>query len=209
GMDSTSDVSSIYVDLIERGSGKVLSAHLLSQNVSELRQVPIAEPVRVADKDYQLYLRFQRNYRPYEVELLDVSRTNYVGSSTPRDYRSRIVIRDPAQKTSEEFTLWMNNPLRYHGETFYQSSYNKLEDGTEATTLSVVRNKGWMLPYIACMIVSFGMFGQFWQTLSRYLKREERLVTPQAVGVATEAVANLEQSATGQLPAALRRPAVE
>ncbi|MFO0426899.1 MAG: cytochrome c biogenesis protein CcsA [Planctomyces sp.] len=209
GMDSTSDVSSIYVDLIERGSGKVLSSHLLSQNVSELRQVPIAEPVRVADKDYQLYLRFQRNYRPYEVELLDVSRTNYVGSSTPRDYRSRIVIRDPAQKTSEEFTLWMNNPLRYHGETFYQSSYNKLEDGTEATTLSVVRNKGWMLPYIACMIVSFGMFGQFWQTLSRYLKREERLVTPQAVGVATEAVANLEQSATGQLPAALRRPAVE
>ncbi|MFN9977118.1 MAG: hypothetical protein ACK58T_45175, partial [Phycisphaerae bacterium] len=115
GMDSTSDVSSIYVDLIERGSGKVLSSHLLSQNVSELRQVPIAEPVRVADKDYQLYLRFQRNYRPYEVELLDVSRTNYVGSSTPRDYRSRIVIRDPAQKTSEEFTLWMNNPLRYHG----------------------------------------------------------------------------------------------
>ena len=55
---------------------------------------PIAEQATVNGSDYQFYLRFQRNYRDYEVELLDVSRTNYVGSATPRDYRSEIVIRD-------------------------------------------------------------------------------------------------------------------
>ena len=171
GMDSTSDESACFVDLVSKDAGETISSMLLAQNVSELRAVPIAEERTIDGTDYQFYLRFQRNHRPYEVELLDVSRTNYVGSATPRDYRSSIVIRDTAAGTSEEFTLWMNNPLRYQGETFYQSGYNKLPDGSEATTLSVVRNKGWMLPYIACMIVSFGMFAQFWQTLVRYLGR--------------------------------------
>jgi hypothetical protein len=39
------------------------------------------------------------------------------------------------------------------------------------TTLSVVNNQGWMLPYIACMIAMFGMFAQFGQTLIRFLDR--------------------------------------
>lgn len=174
GMDESSDQSSAYIDIIERGTGKVLSSMLLSQNISELRSVPIAEQVNVGDTDYRFYLRFQRNYRPYEVKLIDVSRTNYVGSSTPRDYRSTIVISDPSTGGSDEFTLWMNNPLRFRGETFYQSGYNKLEDGSEATTLSVVRNTGWMLPYLGCMIVAFGMFSQFRHTLSRFLNRTDR-----------------------------------
>ena len=65
---------------------------------------------------------------------------------------------------SEEFTVWMNNPLRYEGETFYQTGHQELGD-TEISTISVVRNTGWMLPYIACMIVGFGMFAQFWASL--------------------------------------------
>ncbi|MCA9037048.1 MAG: cytochrome c biogenesis protein CcsA, partial [Planctomycetaceae bacterium] len=183
GMDDTNDESAVYVDVIDKKTSEVKSTILVAQNVSELRSVPIAEQVSFDGKDYRFYLRFQRNYRPYEVELLDVSRTDYVGSSTPRDYRSTIAILNPETGAKEEFTLWMNNPLRYQGETFYQSGYNKLEDGTEATTLSVVRNSGWMLPYIACMIVSFGMFAQFWHTLTRYLDRIERTPVKGAPGV--------------------------
>ena len=116
-------------------------------------------------------VRFQRNYKPYEVKLVDVSRTNYVGTATPRDYRSEIEITNPNDGSTDKFTLWMNNPLRYKGETFYQSGFQALEDGKEASTISVVNNTGWMLPYIACMIVSFGMFAQFGQTLFRFLDK--------------------------------------
>jgi ABC-type transport system involved in cytochrome c biogenesis permease subunit len=208
GMDDKSDLSSVYIDIVERGTGKVLSSHLISQEVSELRTVPIAEVARVGEQDYQLYLRSQRNYRPYEVELLDVSRTNYVGSATPRDYRSRIIIREPSAGTSEEFTLWMNNPLRYRGETFYQTSYQELPGGKEATTLSVVRNKGWMLPYIACMIVSFGMFAQFWQTVTRYLRGKEReTLTP--LNAQSDDSGSLDTNAASPvIPEALRKMAV-
>ena len=174
GMDDTHDQSSIYIDLVKRDSGKVLQSLLVAQNVSELRGAPLAEKATVDGKDYYFYLRFQRNYRDYEVKLLDVSRTNYVGTATPRDYRSEIEITDPEDGSKDKFTLWMNNPLRYKGETFYQSGFQALEDGKEASTISVVNNTGWMLPYIACMIVSFGMFAQFGQTLFRFLDRTER-----------------------------------
>ena len=171
GMDDTMDQSSVLIDLVDRQSGKVLKSMLVSQNVSELNST-LAEKATIADRDYYFYLRFQRNYKPYKVKLLDVSRTTYVGSSTPRDFRSSIEITQDDR--TERFTLWMNNPLRYRGETFYQSNYLTLPSGQEASTLSVVRNSGWMLPYIACMVVAFGMFAQFGQTLMRFLGRLDR-----------------------------------
>lgn len=187
GMEESNDTSSVYVDLIAKESGKVIDSLLVSQNVSELRGLPIAEMATVDGKDYQFYLRFQRSYQPYTVKLIDVSRTNYIGTSTPRDYRSEIEITETGSDTSETFSVWMNNPLRFKGETFYQTGHQVLGDGKEMTTLSVVDNQGWMLPYIACMIVMVGMFGQFGQTLSRFLDRTARetiaVATPGASGV--------------------------
>jgi hypothetical protein len=173
-MDDTMDQSSVLIDLVDRQSGSVLKSMLVSQNVSELNST-LAEKATIGEKDYYFYLRFQRNYKPYSVKLLDVSRTTYVGSSTPRDFRSSIEITQ--DNRTERFTLWMNNPLRYRGETFYQSNYLTLPSGQEASTLSVVRNSGWMLPYIACMVVAFGMFAQFGQTLMRFLGRLDRHAT--------------------------------
>lgn len=171
GMDDTMDQSTVLVDVVDRDSGKTLQTVLVAQNVSELNS-QLGEKVSVDGKDYYFYLRFQRDYKPYEVYLKDVSRTTYIGSSTPRDFRSEIEITQDGRK--ETFTIWMNNPLRYQGETFYQSNYLTLPDGREASTISVVRNSGWMLPYIACMVVAFGMFAQFGQTLMRFLERASR-----------------------------------
>jgi ABC-type transport system involved in cytochrome c biogenesis permease subunit len=171
GMNSDSDMSAAYVDIIDRRSKNPLQTVLVSLNTSESRSVVLPERITVDEKDWDLSLRFRRNYRPYSVKLLDVSRDTYVGSSTPRDFRSIVVIADNETSQSEEFTLWMNNPLRYKGETFYQSGYHPLPSGKEATTLQLVRNSGWMLPYIGCVVVAFGMFAQFWQTLRRFLDR--------------------------------------
>jgi ABC-type transport system involved in cytochrome c biogenesis permease subunit len=197
GMDGEIDQSAVLVDLLDKESGKVLNSLLMAQNVNELTST-LAEKANVDGTDYFFYLRFKRNYRPYSVKLLDVSRTNYVGSPTPRDFRSTIQINEDGQ--SQEFTLWMNNPLRYKGETFYQSDYRAMPNGQEMSTLSVVRNTGWMLPYLACMIVAFGMFAQFGQTLLRFLGRFER---QKSVGVAAATSAALP---AGVPSALLRRP---
>lgn len=182
GMNSESDMSAAYVDIIDRNSKKPLQTILVSLNTSESRSVVLPERITVGENDWDLVLRFRRNYRPYGVKLLDVSRDTYVGSSTPRDFRSNLIITDNKTSQSEEFTLWMNNPLRYKGETFYQSGYHQLPSGKEATTLQLVRNSGWMLPYIGCVVVAFGMFAQFWLTLRRFLGRTSTQTVSQSQG---------------------------
>ncbi len=68
----------------------------------------------------------------------------------------------------------MNEPFRYGGETFYQSGYRRDPvTGVGTTTLQVVTNFGWMIPYVACMIVAIGMLAHFSQTLVRFLRRRE------------------------------------
>ena len=52
----------------------------------------------------------------------------------------------------------MNSPLRYAGETFYQASFAPDDSGT---VLQVVRNPGWLLPYISCAVVTLGLVWHF------------------------------------------------
>ena len=80
-------------------------------------------------------------------------------------------MRQPDKGVDREVTIWMNNPLRYAGEAFYQSSF---EPGKKLTILQVVRNDGWMLPYLACMIVGVGMTVQFGSHLLGFLRRRQR-----------------------------------
>ena len=63
----------------------------------------------------------------------------------------------------------MNNPLRYNGETFYQSGFGiRQKTGDPQTTLTVVANRGWMIPYIGCMIVAVGLLSHFLSVLGRF-----------------------------------------
>ena len=75
---------------------------------------------------------------------------------------------DEAQGIDRTVNIWMNNPLRYAGETFYQSSF---EPGRNVTILQVVRNDGWLLPYLSCMFVGVGLAVHMGGNLVRFLRR--------------------------------------
>ncbi len=123
-------------------------------------------------KKYELALRFKRDYKPYAIQLIDVRKDDYVGTDTPRNYSSEIRLTDAEHKAGRKIPIWMNNPLRYAGETFYQSGYHKVGN-REWTTLQVVKNTGWMIPYLGCMIVVVGMAVQFGLTLLRFVQRRQ------------------------------------
>jgi ResB-like family len=174
------DLAAAYVQATDKASGKDLGTYLVSQLASEQagadRQPErFGETVNVGDKAYHLFLRFQRKYKPYTVKLLDVRKDDYVASDTPRNYSSDIQLVDPANGVDKPVHIKMNNPLRYAGDTFYQSGYHAagVTGGTEATTLAVVRNTGWMIPYVACMIVAIGMLAHFLITVTRFVGRRE------------------------------------
>jgi cytochrome c-type biogenesis protein CcsB len=164
------DESAAYLVVLKKGTTESLGTLLVGLRQS-LREVD--EMVTVDGKEYALSLRLPRAYRPYSVHLIDVRRDNYVGTTMVKNYSSDVRLVDTSRQVDKEVKIWMNNPLRFAGETFYQSGYDADSRG-EYTVLQVVRNTGWMIPYVSCMIVATGMLAQFLITLSRFLNRHER-----------------------------------
>lgn len=178
--DSAIDLPGLYVKLTDKKTGADLGTWMM--HVFE----PI-QKVTVDGKEYELELRFGRTYLPYSIKLVNVSQDNYLGTKTTRNYSSEIVLTDPERKSEDKRTIWMNNPIRYRGLTFYQSGYFRDErTGRETTTLQVVSNTGWMIPYVSCMIVGVGMAYQFLLTLMRFLDRSMRAGSPESLLVAVE-----------------------
>jgi len=182
--DSAVDLPGLYVKLTDKKTGADLGTWMT--HVFEDPQT-----VTIDGKPFELQLRFGQTYLPFSIKLNNVSKDDYLGTKMTRNYSSEIVLTDPEKKTEENLTIWMNNPLRYRGLTFYQSGYHRDEQsGREFTTLQVVSNTGWMIPYVSCMIVGVGMAYQFVLTLLRFLNRSGRttvttaasapLVTPKA-----------------------------
>lgn len=105
-------------------------------------------------EEYTLRFTRKRETLPFTLYLNDVEKISYPGTDTAREYISRLDIRDNG--VSWPTVISMNEPLRYKGYTFYQSSYFVDENG-ETSVLAVVWNAGWLFPYIASIIMAAGM----------------------------------------------------
>jgi ABC-type transport system involved in cytochrome c biogenesis permease subunit len=178
------DVPSAYVRLKSR-DGEDLGTYLVSAFPDMAPgMLPETQTVEVDGKTYDIALRYERLYKGYQITLNDVQKNDYMGTDRPKDYSSYIVVSDPNRGVEFEHRIWMNNPMRYAGETFYQSSYipaGALGSGSrETTVLQVVDNEGWMTPYVGCMIVAVGMLFQFGLTLLRFLGRRVHYEIPAA-----------------------------
>lgn len=161
GVDGAqSDSPAAYVRL--KRNGESLGTWMLSAQLID------AQVVEVDGKEYGLTLRYRRSYKPFTLHLLEFRHDKFVGTEVARNFSSRVRLVDEARGTDREVVIWMNNPLRYAGHTFYQASYKP--DGS-GTVLQVVRNPGAILPYVACALVGGGMTFHFLMVLFGFLKR--------------------------------------
>jgi len=134
------------------------------------------QKVSVDGKSLGLMLRNERDYlysmgseNPVRIKLLDFRHDKYLGTSTAKNFSSLIRLADVDKEIDRKVLISMNNPLRYTGRTFYQQSFAQDESGT---VLQVVKNPGWMIPYLCCVIVGIGMLFQFCLTLIRFSNRK-------------------------------------
>ena len=132
--------------------------------------LPYEESLQIDGEPYEVALRFERLYKPYTVTLIDFSHDLYLGTGKAKNFSSEIRLIDPDRNVDRTFNIWMNNPLRYGGDTLYQASFDP--DDARVTTLQVMTNSGWMIPYLSCMLVAIGMFAQFGNTFLRFVRRE-------------------------------------
>jgi len=125
-----------------------------------------------AGRSYSLRLRAARDYKPFSLTLLDFQHDVYPGTMIPKNFSSRVRLIDPGQNEDREVLIYMNNPLRYAGYTFFQSGF----DNNDTTSiLQVVKNPAYILPYISCVLVAAGLIVQFGMHLLKFLKRRSTI----------------------------------
>ena len=91
---------------------------------------------------------------PFSIHLEDFIKKFHPGTEIAKSYRSHInLINNDIER---KVIIRMNEPLRYKGYTFYQSSYKETPHG-EVSILAVVRNVGKYFPYIASIILCLGL----------------------------------------------------
>ncbi|HEX3152914.1 MAG TPA: cytochrome c biogenesis protein CcsA [Gemmataceae bacterium] len=147
-------------------NGEILGTYLFTTALER------KQDVTVGDKTYQVAYRFQRTYKPYKVEVLKTEHDYYPGTSIPKDYASTVTVHDPEFGDHGPIRIWMNHPMYYRGETFYQKSMGSDADvGGNTTGLQVVKNTAWRFPYAACLLVAAGMAFHFLLRLSVFLPK--------------------------------------
>jgi hypothetical protein len=154
--DQREDMPSAYVTFLKKGTSEPLGTYLVSMWYGR------PQHLTAGDKTYEVSLRRKRSYTPYTIQLKSFTHSSYPNTNIPKDYASEVHLVDPTRHEEREVRISMNAPLRYEGETFYQSGVNQTNRGKEiGTILQVVRNPGWTLPYISCLVVSLGLFIHF------------------------------------------------
>lgn len=162
GVDGANvDVPAAYITLSSNGSD--LGTYLVTPNFRD------PQLVTVNGKQYGIALRFERSYKPYSLHLIDFKHDVFIGTNTPRNFSSLVTLKDTARNVDREVLISMNNPLRYQGETFYQSAFMP---GDTGTILQVVKNPGWTLPYVSCAMVTLGLLMHFGLRLSTSVRRK-------------------------------------
>jgi ABC-type transport system involved in cytochrome c biogenesis permease subunit len=175
GTDSDGKLNYPGAYLTLRGkSGEILGTYLFFTLLENRKQ-----QVTVAGKTYDAVLRFQRTYKPYKVQLVKAEHDKYPGTEIPKDYASTVVVDDPAFGEHGPIRIWMNHPMYYRGETFYQSQMSSEEESDVKTTgLQVVRNPAWTFPYFACAMVALGMAFHFLLRLTAFLPKRVARTRP-------------------------------
>jgi len=131
------------------------------------------QSLEVDGKTWKIILRPQRNYLDFNLSLVDLKWEKYQGTEIPKNFQSRVIVED--EDESRMVDIYMNNPLRQGGQTFYQYQMNQNQLGATAqTVLQVVKNPSWLTAYIGCLIVAAGLIYQFLYHLVGFARKRRK-----------------------------------
>ncbi|HSY17883.1 MAG TPA: cytochrome c biogenesis protein ResB [Candidatus Acidoferrales bacterium] len=143
------------------------------------------QTMETGGKKFTLALRPERTYFPFSLTLLKATHTVYEGTISeaepegiPKDFRSRVRLQNPVTHEDREVEIFMNAPLRYAGLTFYQLQMDAGDATRQAgrtanSVLQIVRNPGWLTPYLGCAMVAAGLVIQFLFHLTGFITKRK------------------------------------
>jgi len=136
------------------------------------------QAVFAGGKKYTFALRPERVIHPFSLTLLQTTHDIYPGTDIPKDFRSRVQLKNPQTGENREVEISMNHPLRYAGLTFYQYQMDASDVAQQAglaplSALQVVRNPAWLTPYLGCALVAAGLVTQFMFHLVGFISKRK------------------------------------
>jgi hypothetical protein len=163
----TAAIEIVPIDLVSGAAESSLGTWLVSDELGA------PQGFSYAGHTWKLSMRPERFYKPYSVTLQKFTHEQYAGTEIPKNFASSVTLIDPERTTNRDVLIYMNHPLRYRGETFYQAGFQK--DDT-ASILQVVHNPSFLAPYIACIVVAAGLLVQFGYHLVGFARRRSRVL---------------------------------
>jgi ABC-type transport system involved in cytochrome c biogenesis permease subunit len=160
---------------------------------------PVPQPVVFPGQpSATLVLRPAQTYLPFIVQLQHFENEYYPGTNVARHYASAVEIESP-HSGKWPAHIRMNEPLRYQGFTLYQASFVTPETmGPEESILAVVNNQGYLMPYLAGILLCVGLLlhlGLRWRNMLMFV-----LLPLALLNVPSHAEAPLEVRSWGTLP---------
>jgi len=96
---------------------------------------------------------------PYELSLTKFKMDTDPGTRNPASYESFIQLF--TDNGPVDHHIYMNNPLKYDGLTFYQASYFEVAQGTYGSVLSVNIDPGRPIKYLGSLLLVIGSIWHF------------------------------------------------
>jgi ResB-like family len=146
------DVPAAAIEILPKDGSPSLGTWLVSDALGA------PQTFSCAGRTWQIAMRTARHYKPYTVTLQKFTHEKYAGTEIPKNFASKVTLIDPERNVNRDVLIYMNHPLRYRGETFYQAGF---QQDDRATILQVVHNPSFIAPYVACVIVAAGLLVQF------------------------------------------------
>ncbi len=183
--DGTNNV--VFPEFNESASANLVSE---SSKVRNDSQVALLLNVIVDGNDQEVYLYGNRGYEgkpetlhfeglnltasygaktytvPFYVRLNDFIMDKYPGTSSASSYASEVSLIDQNDNVDMDFRIYMNHILNYKGYRFFQSSFDRDEEGTY---LSVNHDFwGTTISYLGYAILTLGMILTLFSKKSRF-----------------------------------------
>lgn len=155
------------------GDMKAVEVSILGTNYWITSENPLIldngkERIRIRITQKQLLL-------PYQINLDNFKMKKNPGTNSPASYESFVTLLDGRNSEGgKKHHVFMNNPLKYDGFTFYQSSYFPIGPDDFGSVFSVNFDPGRPIKYLGSLLL---VLGSIWHYMIRRRRRKKQSVS--------------------------------
>jgi hypothetical protein len=150
-----------------RGKIKALEVTVQNKTYWLTNEKPLS--LLIDGKKVNFYLTKKSIKLPFEFVLTSFKMDKDPGTNTPASYESFVKVF--TENGASRHHIFMNNPFKHKGFTFYQASYTPLEGGQYSSTLSANVDQGRPFKYGGSLMLVLGSMWHYYLNRKRYRKK--------------------------------------